>query len=79
VLRSFPKGGVHPPENKFSAGNKITLLDLPKTVNIPLSQHLGAPAAPVVKRGDLVKQDKSLLNIKALFLVIFIPPSPGKY
>ncbi len=64
MLRSFPKGGVHPPENKFSAGNKITLLDLPKTVNIPLSQHLGAPAAPVVKRGDLVKTGQIIAEHK---------------
>lgn len=64
MLRSFPKGGVHPPENKFSAGNKITVLPLPKTVNIPLSQHLGAPAAPLVKRGDLVKTGQIIAEHK---------------
>ncbi len=48
-------GGVHPPENKFSAGNKIIKADLPETVNIPLSQHLGVPAEAIVNRGDEVK------------------------
>ena len=55
MLKSFPRGGVHPAENKFSAGNQITKLPLPKTVTIPLSQHLGTPAEPTVQRGDMVK------------------------
>lgn len=54
MLQTFPKGGVHPAENKFSAEKKIATLPLPKTVNIPLSQHIGAPAEVLVKRGDVV-------------------------
>ena len=55
MLQSFPRGGVHPAENKFSAEEKITTLPLPKIVNIPLSQHIGAPAEVTVNRGDIVK------------------------
>ncbi len=55
MLRTFRIGGIHPPENKLSAGKKITPLTLPKQVIIPLSQHIGAPAIPVVKKGDPVK------------------------
>ena len=55
MLQSFPRGGVHPAENKFSADKKITTLPLPKIVNIPLSQHIGAPAEVTVNRGDIVK------------------------
>jgi len=47
-------GGVHPPENKFAEHNAIERLDPPETVSIPLSQHLGAPAKPVIKKGDKV-------------------------
>ncbi len=54
-LKTFPKGGVHPPENKFSAGAAIEELPLPKMVHIPISQHIGAPSEPVVERGDEVK------------------------
>lgn len=54
-MRTFRIGGVHPPENKLSAGKAIKTLGLPKQVIIPLSQHIGAPAAPIVKKGDLVK------------------------
>ena len=54
-LRTFKQGGVHPPENKWAAGIPIQKLALPGTVLIPLHQHLGAPAEPVVKKGDKVK------------------------
>jgi len=54
-IKTFPKGGVHPPENKFSAGNPIETLPLPAMVTIPLSQHIGAPAIVCVKVGDRVK------------------------
>ncbi|HID73723.1 MAG TPA: electron transport complex subunit RsxC [Thermoplasmata archaeon] len=46
--------GVHPPGNKVSAGRAIERAPLPSTVHLPVSQHLGAPAKPVVKRGEEV-------------------------
>ncbi|MDX1285227.1 MAG: electron transporter RnfC, partial [Draconibacterium sp.] len=55
MLKTFKIGGVHPPENKLSKDSKIEVLPLPKTVFIPVAQHIGAPSVPVVKRGDEVK------------------------
>ncbi len=55
MLKTFKIGGIHPPENKLSAGKPIEALPLPASVFIPVAQHIGAPAVPVVKRGDLVK------------------------
>ena len=55
MLKTFRIGGVHPPENKLSAEEKIRVLPLPEQVIIPLSQHIGAPATPVVQKGDTVK------------------------
>ncbi len=55
MLKTFPIGGIHPAENKFSAGQKIERLDLPTQVAIPISQHIGAPSEPVVNKGDIVK------------------------
>jgi Na+-translocating ferredoxin:NAD+ oxidoreductase subunit C len=55
VLKTFHKGGVHPPESKLSARNPIRELPLPRSVTIILSQHLGAPAKVVINRGDTVK------------------------
>lgn len=54
MLKTFPTGGVHPPENKLTAGCKIEILPPPESVVIPVSQHLGAPAVPVVNKGDKV-------------------------
>ena len=55
MLKTFSKGGVHPPENKISAGKSIELLPLPQKVSIPVSQHIGAPATVLVAKGDKVK------------------------
>jgi electron transport complex protein RnfC len=55
MLKTFPVGGVHPPENKLTAGIQIQVLPLPQSVIIPLSQHIGAPASPVVSKGDYVR------------------------
>ena len=55
MLRTFKSGGVHPPENKIPAGEAITTLEIPATVFIPVVQHIGVPAVPVVNRGDSVK------------------------
>lgn len=55
MLKSFRIGGVHPPENKLSAGAAIEVFPVPETVVIPLSQHIGAPAVAQVAKGDTVK------------------------
>lgn len=49
------KRGVHPPEGKhFTQSNSIEYL-LPKgDLVYPLSQHIGAPCEPIVKKGDRV-------------------------
>ena len=53
----FP-GGVHPREGKngkaVNGGNAIIDVPAPARVVIPLSQHIGAPAKAVVKKGDHV-------------------------
>lgn len=64
MLKTFPVGGVHPPENKLSEGKPITNLPLPSQVIIPISQHIGAPAAPVVEKGALVKAGQVIASPK---------------
>ncbi len=54
-LKRFNIGGVHPEENKLSSAEQITFLQHGEIVSIPLGQHLGAPATPIVKKGDAVK------------------------
>ena len=53
--RTFRIGGVHPEENKLSHDAVTQVAALPKQAIFPLSQHIGAPAKPVVQKGDKVK------------------------
>lgn len=54
-MKTFPIGGVHPSDNKkWSKASAIEVMELPDVVNIPLSQHIGAPATAVVAKGDKV-------------------------
>lgn len=52
--KTFPIGGVHPPDHKITRHERIRPFPIPALVVIPLSQHIGAPAAPVVAKGDRV-------------------------
>ena len=54
-IRTFSIGGVHPEENKLTHEVPTQVAALPKQATFPLSQHIGAPAKPVVKKGDKVK------------------------
>ena len=44
----------------------------------PLSQHIGAPAKPVVKKGDCVLKGQLLLKREDLYLLRSIHLSPVK-
>lgn len=55
MLKTFSIGGIHPAENKLSAESAIQALPIPQMVSIPIAQHIGAPATPIVKKGDEVK------------------------
>ena len=54
-IRTFRIGGVHPEENKLTHDAVTKVAALPKQAIFPLSQHIGAPAKPVVAKGDKVK------------------------
>ncbi len=55
-LHTFKIGGIHPAENKIAAGKPIENMPLPEEVVLPVSQHIGAPATPIVKKGDKVRR-----------------------
>ena len=48
------RGGIHIDEHKHTRGKRIETLPAPKTVAIPLLQHIGAPCQPTVAVGDTV-------------------------
>ena len=65
MLKTFSIGGVHPHENKLSAHQPIITAEVPAKAVILLGQHIGAPAKPVVAKGDVVKVGTR--NLPALF------------
>ena len=54
MLKTFRKGGIHPPENKLSAGCPIIEIPQQEEYIISLSQHIGAPAQCCVENGENV-------------------------
>lgn len=59
-LKTF-SGGVHPYEGKELAKNSAITEVLPKgTLVFPVSQHIGAPATPIVAVGDTVLKGQKI-------------------
>lgn len=78
MLKTFALGGVHPPENKLSSKSAISDLPVPKSVVIPLGQHLGVPAKPVVAKGDEVKVGQLLAESNGFVSANIHSPVSGK-
>ncbi|MBQ4600983.1 MAG: electron transport complex subunit RsxC [Oscillospiraceae bacterium] len=54
-------GGIHPKENKWYAENKaVQPFPEPDLLVIPMSQHIGAPCKPLVKKGDYVTMGQKI-------------------
>ena len=53
-------GGVHPKENKIARDMAIQVFPDPDILVIPMSQHIGAPCKPLVKKGDLVTMGQKI-------------------
>lgn len=72
------RGGVHPAENKqATAGRRIVPVPLADRLFIPLQQHIGAPAEPVVKRGDKVCKGQLLANSQGMISAPVHAPTSG--
>ena len=55
MIKTFKRGGVHPPENKISRNAALEQLAPEGIVRIFTSQHIGAPTECIVAKGDKVK------------------------
>lgn len=62
------RGGIHPPEEKvYTARKAIEFVPPPEKVYIPLLQHFGSPAKPLVKKGDAVQLGQKIGEASGLF------------
>lgn len=57
------KGGVHVEEHKNTRRSQVELVTPPKFVSIPLSQHIGTPCSPLVKKGDHVNMGQIIGDV----------------
>lgn len=55
MSKTFSIGGIHPHDHKISVNAAIEDFPIMDMAYISVSQHLGAPAEPVVAKGDTVK------------------------
>ncbi len=77
-LRTF-SGGVHPPDNKqWSAHLPIEDCPLPDQLIVPMSQHIGAPAAPCVAVGQQVARGEVIGEAKGFVSVPIHAPTSGE-
>ena len=60
-LRTFGRGGIHPdPHKEGTSWRPIEDLPVPDEVRLPLLQHIGAAAEPIVKKGDRVRRGQKI-------------------
>lgn len=73
------RGGVHPDDCKaMTALRPIETLPLPKALYVPLHQHIGAPASPVVHRGEHVLKGQLLARGKGRITAPVHAPTSGQ-
>ena len=76
---TFSRGGVHPPDGKEQTRD-VALQDFaaPERVTVPLLQHIGKPAAPVVGRKDEVKKGQLIGEAQGFISANVHSPVSGK-
>ncbi|MEW6555722.1 MAG: electron transport complex subunit RsxC [Elusimicrobiota bacterium] len=72
------KGGIQIPERKHTKNIPIEEMPLPQQAVVPLSQHTGLPAKPVVKTGDFVKTGQLIAEATAFISATLHSPVSGK-
>lgn len=77
TLQTFKIGGIHPPENKITGKRPIEELPLPKQLFVPVSQHIGKPAEPVVEKGATVKRGELIAKASGFISANIHAPAAG--
>ena len=71
-------GGIHPPERKsLSRPGQLSHAPIPDELILPLRQHLGVPAKPIVNVGDSVKRGQVLAAAQGVMSVPVHAPTSG--
>ena len=71
-------GGLHLPDHKAESTNRaIAKIKLPKRLIIPMQQHIGEPAEPVVKPGERVLKGQTIARVSQYIGAPIHAPSSG--
>jgi len=76
-MKTFKMGGVHPEENKISNDAAIEIMPVPAQMVVLMNQHLGAPATPIVQKGDKVKVGQLIGEAQAFMCANVHSPVSG--
>ena len=79
-MKLFPvRGGVHPEYHKErTSESAIVALPMPAALYLPLQQHIGAPAEPVVEAGAFVKKGQLLARAGGAVSAPVHAPTSGR-
>ena len=73
------RGGVHPPQRKTLSENKsIINISVPQLCYIPMQQHIGVPAKPIVEAGDVVTEGQLIGEAQGFVSANVHASVPGK-
>lgn len=71
-------GGIHPPECKtLSNQTEITQSPMPPMLYLPLQQHIGRPAKPIVEAGDKVLKGQLIAEAQGAISANVHAPTSG--
>lgn len=73
------RGGVHPETRKhLSSELEIAQMPIPALIRLPLQQHIGAEAEPIVKRDDLVLKGQLVAKARGPLSANIHAPTSGR-
>ena len=79
VTARFKRGGVHPYEGKeLSAASELVTVEVPKRLQVPVTQHLGKPSKVVVEKGQDVQVGQILAEADGPISAPVHSPVSGK-
>jgi electron transport complex protein RnfC len=77
--KTFSHGGIYPVEHKeLTASKPIRRLPFAPLLAVPLAQHKGAPAVPVVKPGQEVVRGEPIAHARGFVSVPMHAPATGR-
>ncbi len=76
MLATF-RHGIHPPSHKTAAGSAIKRMAFAEELSVPLGQHIGSPARPLVREGEQVVRGQMIAEADSFVSACIHAPVTG--